>query len=187
LIINFKLLKMKKLQILILGMLMITLTSFSQFSISTTCNWNDAALRIKPNVDSVCIIKVPINAPITVIEKTNDLYFKVKYKENIGYMKISCIINEEGNSKKDREIRANLKTLPDMSKLGLTDETMDDAIRLYGSADEKSLYKTDGYNAITLIWHCASGKYRSITYTIGTSDHYSYYKKDSEYISDCVN
>jgi hypothetical protein len=184
---------MKKLLFFVSLMLVLTLTSFSQFSVSTTCNWNDAALRIKPNVDSACIIKVPINAPITVIEKTNDLYFKVKYKENIGYMKISCILHDIKNHYVDKngvtvlDDRKLFENLPDMSKLGLTDDNMDDAIRLYGNEDQRSQFKTvDGYNAITLIWHCADGKYRSITYTIGTSASYSYYKKDSEYVSDCI-
>ena len=97
---------MKKIVLTFL-IIVLTMPMFSQ-SVKTTCNWNDAALRIKPNVDSSCIVKVPIGAPIIVIAKVNDSYYKVIYKRDTGYMKISCIIHvvehKEGYNTNDADL-----------------------------------------------------------------------------------
>lgn len=177
---------MKKI-ILIALLVLMTLSLFAQ-PVKTTCNCDSSALRIKANVDSSCITRVPKDAQIVVIAIANDLYFKVTYKSDTGYMKKYCVIHEfkgkDGYMTNDYELFAKVpdehprkKAIP----VYYTDATINGAIALYGKENKRSQYQSGSYDSITLVWNCVNGKYRSITYVFNGE-----YVKESEYVSDCI-
>jgi hypothetical protein len=146
--------------------------------IKTITNF-DAKIKNKPDVLGDIIGFIHKGDSLTVIKYFENGYWLVKRDSITGYTSEMYLV-ETASVKKIKSESGLVKEIS-------SDETIDGAIRLYGNEDERSQFKTtDGYNAITLIWHCAKDHYRSITYTIGTSASYSYYKKDSEYVSDCA-
>lgn len=179
---------MKKLVFTIL-IVVITMALFAQ-PVKTTCNYDSAALRIKPSVDSTCIVTVPIGAPITVLAIANAEFYKVSFKTYTGYMRkaniIHIVTDKNGYNHNDYEL---LERVPyeDPSKefdrimRENTDITIEGARKAYGVEDKRSQYKSGDLDSVTLTWRCANGKYRSITYVLKKE-----YVKESEYVSDCI-
>jgi hypothetical protein len=173
---------------------------FFSFSLSAqlliTNDMDSAAFREKPMDKSKPIIRILKGTQMKAIGKAYD-YLKVVYKTDTGYLYRGFIkeVNETikpGDYKKMEQHTKFLdklnhlpeeeltKALP--SDVDLTDRTINGALAMYGNEDEKNQYQMGTYDAITLIWHCAKGRYRSITYVFKDGGYF----KDSEFVSNCL-
>lgn len=102
-------------------------------------------------------------------------------------MKIASVIQiskgKDGTNINNSEL---FKDVPDENPVKkvseyYTDATISGAIKLYGNENSRSQYQNGDYDAITLVWNCANGKYRSITYVFKGE-----YKKQSDFVSECI-
>jgi len=167
----------------------------AQFLIA--CNSDSVPIRIKPIQGSNPIIRISTGTQLKAIAQSQD-YIKVVYKRDTGYI-LRSFVKGVGEIIQDNDIKGierqaklfeQLNNLPDddPSKefnkiiINYTDKTIDGAIRLYGKEDDRSQFESGEYDAITLVWHCAQGKYRSISYVFKAEG----YVKESEYVSNCI-
>ena len=178
--------------ILLLSFLSVNLTA--QFTI--TCNNDSVPIRLKPENKSKPIVRINTGTQMRPIAQSGD-FIKVIYKSDTGYIKktfikgLSEIIQSDNNNviKKHLDFVKKIDDLPDETpkvetpkKLNLSDATINGAIEMYGTDYKRETYQSGDYDSITLTWHCALGKYRSITYLFKEG----FYKKESEYVSDCI-
>jgi len=180
-----------------------------------TCSSDSVPIRFKSSRESKPIIRISTGTKLTAIAQAND-FVKVIYKSDTGYMSKSFVLeindhtSDSINSILDNKINKlitsgkyddalalskklkpkfidKLNNLPNeipivVDKKIYTDNTINDAIKLYGVEDDRQSFVSGDYDSITLIWHCAKGFYRSISYTFKDGE----YKKESEYISNCI-
>jgi|WetSurMetagenome_2_1015567.scaffolds.fasta_scaffold221688_2 hypothetical protein len=140
-----------------------------------TCAYDSAAVRSKPTVESKAFKRLGLGTKVTAIAINNDFY-KIVFKSDTGYVYNGHIKMVE-----------KLKSLPDERPKAVTntyysDDTISGATAKYGPEDDRSEFKSGDYDSITLVWHCALGKYRSLTYVFKEG----HYQKESEYTSDCL-
>jgi len=170
----------------------------AQSQLIITCGSDSVPIRIKPINGSKPIIRINTGTKLKAISQTNG-FVKVIYKVDTGYMSRSFIkelsdaiyIKADDYKAMDKHTKfcEKLNDLPDenptieFNKIieNYTDETIPGANKIYGLEDNRSEFHTGDYYSITLIWYCAKGAYRSITFKRGDEG----YKKESEYTSNC--
>ena len=185
----------KPIMILILLLSFLTANLTAQFTI--TCNNDSVPVRLKPENISKPIVRINTGTQMKPIAQSGD-FIKVIYKSDTGYIKrtfikgLSEIIQSDNYYnvlKKHLDFVNKINDLPNETpkvetpkKLNLSDATINGAIEMYGTDYKREIYQSGDYDSITLTWHCALGKYRSITYLFKEG----FYKKESEYVSDCI-